>query len=235
MGQSGIIGTWMDIDWKLRSSKKQWPPCWKSIDVYPDELIIYHSEADECFEETSKFFDEILGDSWDCGRKIINLQITQKQLAVTFEKSYEESDARPLPLFKNALFQESNVSELKQDSLQTPIVAFYSYKGGVGRTLSLISLMRELSKNKEFKTLIIDADIEAPGLTLMTKAQGFPSEKRISYSDILSIIHDSETGLLFYDIASSIAKSMTASTISIPANGMKNPAASSGVWTPAFQ
>jgi MinD-like ATPase involved in chromosome partitioning or flagellar assembly/GTPase SAR1 family protein len=210
----------MDIDWKLKSSRRQWPPCWKFIDVYPDELIIYHNEISDYFEESSKFLDKIFGNLWDSGKKTINLLITQKRIAVVFEKSGGEPNLRPLPLFKNALLQESNAPELKQDSLKTPIVAFYSYKGGVGRTLSLISLMREISKNKEFKTLIIDADIEAPGLTLMTKAQGFPSEKRISYSDILSIIHDSENDRLFNDIASNIAKSMTASAISIPANGI---------------
>ena len=42
------------------------------------------------------------------------------------------------------------------------IVTFYSYKGGVGRTMAMANIAVLLAKQK--KVLIIDWDLEAPGL-----------------------------------------------------------------------
>jgi MinD-like ATPase involved in chromosome partitioning or flagellar assembly/Fe-S cluster biosynthesis and repair protein YggX len=133
---------------------------------------------------------------------------------------YDENNfiptSEPLPLFKSSLFHTSGALNIPIPPLPVPVIAFHSYKGGVGRTLSLFSLARELTLNTiKHKTLIIDADIEAPGLTLM--AEGFPAERRISYLDILAIIHDSEKNMLFNEIMSNIVKYMVTSTIKIPA------------------
>lgn len=43
------------------------------------------------------------------------------------------------------------------------IITFYSYKGGVGRSMALANIAYELSK-REFKVLVVDWDLEAPGI-----------------------------------------------------------------------
>ncbi|PJF38834.1 MAG: hypothetical protein CUN54_10000, partial [Phototrophicales bacterium] len=43
------------------------------------------------------------------------------------------------------------------------IITFYSYKGGVGRTMTLANVAVLLAQ-WGYKTLIIDWDLEAPGL-----------------------------------------------------------------------
>lgn len=43
------------------------------------------------------------------------------------------------------------------------IITFYSYKGGVGRSMALANIAYELSK-RNFKILIVDWDLEAPGI-----------------------------------------------------------------------
>ncbi len=43
------------------------------------------------------------------------------------------------------------------------VVTFYSFKGGVGRTMSLVNVACLLAKNRK-KVLLIDWDLEAPGL-----------------------------------------------------------------------
>ena len=43
------------------------------------------------------------------------------------------------------------------------IVTFYSYKGGVGRSMSLANIAFELAKRNK-KILMVDWDLEAPGL-----------------------------------------------------------------------
>jgi len=44
------------------------------------------------------------------------------------------------------------------------IVTFYSYKGGVGRTMTLVNVAAELAKRGR-KVLIVDFDLEAPGIS----------------------------------------------------------------------
>lgn len=44
-----------------------------------------------------------------------------------------------------------------------PVVTFYSYKGGMGRTTALVSYAMDLAINKGKRVVIIDCDLEAPG------------------------------------------------------------------------
>lgn len=44
-----------------------------------------------------------------------------------------------------------------------PIVTFYSYKGGMGRTTTMISYAIDLAINNNKRVVVIDCDLEAPG------------------------------------------------------------------------
>jgi cellulose biosynthesis protein BcsQ len=44
------------------------------------------------------------------------------------------------------------------------ITTFYSFKGGVGRTMALVNVSAELAR-KGRRVLIVDFDLEAPGIT----------------------------------------------------------------------
>lgn len=64
------------------------------------------------------------------------------------------------------------------------VTTFYSFKGGVGRTMALMNVACELAKKK--KVLVVDFDLEAPGIStfaLCKSAQGKPGlvEYIISY------------------------------------------------------
>lgn len=48
---------------------------------------------------------------------------------------------------------------------ELPIITFYSYKGGVGRTTSLITFANYYAYHYNKKVVILDFDFEAPGLT----------------------------------------------------------------------
>ena len=50
----------------------------------------------------------------------------------------------------------------KVDS-DVPVVTFYSYKGGMGRTTALVSYAMDLAINKNKRVVIVDCDLEAPG------------------------------------------------------------------------
>lgn len=51
-----------------------------------------------------------------------------------------------------------------KDATLPPIVSFYSYKGGVGRTTALAALASYHARRVGAKILILDCDFEAPGL-----------------------------------------------------------------------
>jgi tetratricopeptide (TPR) repeat protein len=53
--------------------------------------------------------------------------------------------------------------EDKTVDLQGKVITFYSYKGGVGRSMSLVNIACLMAKQKK-KVLLIDWDLEAPGL-----------------------------------------------------------------------
>ena len=80
-----------------------------------------------------------------------------------------------------------------------PVIAFHSYKGGVGRTLSLTALAKGIAKRygDQKKVLIIDSDLEAPGLTWMIN--GSQENAAVSYLDVLSLMH-------FHDINAELAE-----------------------------
>lgn len=64
----------------------------------------------------------------------------------------------------NSLLSKNPSSLFKlQKKHTTPIVTFYSYKGGMGRTTTLTSYALDLAINHNKKVCIIDCDFEAPG------------------------------------------------------------------------
>ena len=82
------------------------------------------------------------------------------------------------------------------------IVTFYSYKGGVGRSMALANVAYELAK-KSMKVLIVDWDLEAPGLEkyfsnfkissspdgLLQLLLEFQKDHQPNYRDFLSSIY----------------------------------------------
>ncbi len=72
------------------------------------------------------------------------------------------------------------------------IFAFYSFKGGVGRTLHLAAhlfalLERSRELNQSIKVLVIDADLEAPGLTYWERLE--KQTPSVSFIDFLEAYH----------------------------------------------
>ena len=92
------------------------------------------------------------------------------------------------------LDRRRDYSELIEKELPgVPVIAFHSYKGGVGRTLSLLAFVKAWSALKDLKStkklLIVDADIEAPGITWLTSGE---EEPVFSFLDLLEITQKQE-------------------------------------------
>ena len=84
-----------------------------------------------------------------------------------FSNIEEVIDWGPRYRFDSFLKKRKENNSLRKDKKQAPIVTFYSYKGGMGRTTTMvayaISLAAKENALKNKQVVIIDCDLEAPG------------------------------------------------------------------------
>ncbi len=81
-----------------------------------------------------------------------------------FKELFESNESIFLDSRKNL----SNLLELNNNErikINSKVVTFYSYKGGVGRSTTLASCAAFLSNHYNKRILILDCDLEAPGFT----------------------------------------------------------------------
>jgi len=60
---------------------------------------------------------------------------------------------------------DSDQSNVIKSNTCCPIITFYSYKGGMGRSTTLAAFAMHLSMHEKYNVIIIDCDLEAPGFT----------------------------------------------------------------------
>lgn len=75
--------------------------------------------------------------------------------------------------------------------LKTPVTSFYSFKGGVGRTTATILTAMLLARQGK-KVLIIDFDLEAPGLASVFANQSENAEKLLGVKGFVDFLVDFE-------------------------------------------
>lgn len=178
--------TWHDVEMEFFKSREKWADSWNRVDVYNDEIVINVNPHTNDSLQNENALKKIFSGHY-VGESLL-LDFDREKMAIIFEAGTEDDrETFPeSPLFKDPF---SEISEPELKDLPVPVIAFHSYKGGTGRTLSLISLAQEITELYEDtkKILIIDADLEAPGLTWMLKdSNGYPA---ISYLDVLSLMH----------------------------------------------
>ena len=199
--------TWKDIEIELRKNRTEWPKEWADIHVYSDCVEIYSNGENR----DGRIFAELFGRLYDLEKNQIVFPLTGQKMDIIYEEDPQlfPGKKKVKPLFKSIYTTLNVQEELPVGELPVPVLAFHSYKGGVGRTLSLISFAREITEQfaGSKRILIVDADIEAPGLTWMAEEQKNRSE--ISYLDILSLLHSGRmTDELIQGVSQIVEKSM---------------------------
>ena len=99
---------------------------------------------------------------------------TVVERAPVFEHSWPASEVDFLKIAHSAIDEDYVMDSLGQ------ILTFYSYKGGVGRSMALVNVATLLAKWRQ-KVLVIDWDLEAPGIESYFK----------KYLDLSKIAEDS--------------------------------------------
>lgn len=201
--------TWYDIETEFEDRRLSWPESWRDVRVYSDCVVIDCRQSAQEKEKNCQYLKEIFTKNYNIQQNKILIDFNQTYLDVFFEEAEEETQRKKeyAPLFKDVRF---SIEKIKAETKKFPgarILAFHSYKGGVGRTLSLISLLRECTaKYPEKKILVMDGDLEAPGLTWMLEGRG---QSSISYIDILSVMNfDNDTEDMVKGLAEQIRTSI---------------------------
>jgi cellulose biosynthesis protein BcsQ len=195
--------TWLDVQsqFQLARASQQWPKWLFSISAYPDGISVA-AEKGISEDDVSDLLASWFGPRYqkDSGVILESLPDQFRSLKVEIdhvEGSFSASDYDIEPTFKRVSLIPAQSGQILLPApfpLGTPpIVVFYSYKGGVGRTTHLLALLNFLS-GQGLKTLVVDADIEAPGITSLVNSDRTALSSPFSLVDLLALAHsDSST------------------------------------------
>lgn len=83
-------------------------------------------------------------------------------------------------------------NEIIDRSKFPPVITFYSYKGGMGRTTTMISYAMHLASEKGKKVAVIDCDLEAPGYLNFFNLSEHPELKNGKKNGLVEFLCDSQ-------------------------------------------
>lgn len=202
-GLSNNLYTWIDVQERIRAFQQSDDGLpWfigKSIRAYWDGIYISYIESNE--NEIDSKLETIFLARYVKDKKIIVLGESPNtiEFPVIFQKEDEAEDIIEEPFLATfspprfiANVRQSDDPRLIND-IDPTVLAFHSFKGGVGRTLHAMALAVELKK-KGKKVLLIDADFEAPGISWY-----FPNLS-ISFTDFIGMIHGDRSDGFSYSL-----------------------------------
>lgn len=185
--------TWYDVEITLRERSDVWATRWVGIEVTTDELTVLMAgkPSTEAEEDAWAKLQQVFGPRVDRSRGVLLLDGIPEQdrmmfISIRFAEGLQPRKRYGAPLFAAAGLEPAPPPVPPAGA--PPILAFYSFKGGVGRTLTLLGVARALSMEPPAgRLLLVDADWEAPGLTWLARLQG--AFRDFSYLDALALIH----------------------------------------------
>jgi MinD-like ATPase involved in chromosome partitioning or flagellar assembly len=200
----GRLYTWVDVDERLSefALADRWPTWLLEADSWWDNVKLTVSEAATTDEIHAQLED------WFGPGSVLTVGETQSlvldgprgssasSLPIEIVRSAELTDIQRLPRLR-----ERRITRALSDPLPRPdreqflsgvqVLAFHSFKGGVGRTVHAVAIADHLARQGS-RVLLVDADLEAPGITWMHKTQG--GQMDFSYEDFLAALHGSPDG-----------------------------------------
>ena len=195
--------TWLDIRRTIRTKTNygtNLPDGIVKIYCYSDALEIYFRNRENAVIALKEWFK----DWYQEEESVIQFDLGNATFSVEFiseEETYiTDIDVRPFWEEIAYLESESETETAIKKIVKLPkpypekpnLIAFYSFKGGVGRTLNLAAhlfalLDRAKELNESINVLVIDADLEAPGLTYWNASE--KQQPSVSFIDFLEVYH----------------------------------------------
>ncbi|NEP10039.1 MAG: AAA family ATPase [Symploca sp. SIO2C1] len=192
--------TWVDVEDILlrRQEQDNWPEWLVWARCYWDELRmgIRPGTQEEAKNWLSEVYDprfRIDADQEIASSSIILESLSQSEriLPVLFEETREKPPILKLipSLSKPGVIWQPTQNIEPPESFTSdfpPVIAFHSFKGGVGRTTHALGFAKALT-NEKYQVLLIDGDIEAPGISWVFE-QRLPNPD-ICFADVLALAH----------------------------------------------
>lgn len=199
--------TWLDVERIFKEKSAYWtrlPSEIVSVQCFPDGADIEYVGA---LEAVHKWLAAVFARAFDLKTNTIRLRIGDSTYPLTLQVQASgvnktRSESPTYPLWREvAYLQESPAIEAQDkkspNSIVLPeswettpqVVSFHSFKGGVGRTTSLMTYVAaklESAKEKSVKVLVIDADLEAPGVSFWLDPENQP---QVSFIQFLEAVH----------------------------------------------
>ncbi|MEU3599982.1 AAA family ATPase [Streptomyces sp. NPDC006798] len=197
--------TWVDVEEHLAllAAAGRWPRWLRAADGWWDGLELVVSPGTGT-DEVKRWLDVAFGagsTERHNGTLVLGLDDPRVSefvgLPVMLSPEPENaSQPRRIPLLR-----EKHITPQLAHSLDRPLdesfaddvqlVAFHSFKGGVGRTLHAVAMANAVAQ-RGGSVLLVDADLEAPGITWMHRAQG--GQLDFCYEDLLALLQGAEDG-----------------------------------------
>jgi len=205
--------TWLDVRRTVREKTNygtHLPDGVARIGCFSDALEIGIID-DRSMESAKGTLRKWFGDWYQEDQSVIQLDIGDTVLPVEFFPGEErtEGDILIRPFWEEIVYavrgHDGEASGPENIRLPEPfpsdaphLIAFYSFKGGVGRTLHLsaylFALLERAGELGLAKTiLVIDADLEAPGLTYWDRLE--KQQSPVSFIDFLEVCHYSSSDM----------------------------------------
>ena len=151
---------WENIEQIIQSKYQLKGDEWVQVSVSKRGKIHVTVVSDSNIKRTDikKLLEEKLdkrSDSYQIG--FINIYSTEQAEELHIEKIRKNDDYLS---WSDALYAD-NIA--KENKTETQVISFYSYKGGVGRTIALIETAYNLADAGK-RVLLLDLDVEAPSL-----------------------------------------------------------------------
>jgi cellulose biosynthesis protein BcsQ len=190
--------TWIDVEDVLLKLKQEndWPAWLRTVSAYWDGLTFEIDTAIEMarvYEQMELWFEPRFLKSESLpkiGNIVLEWVSSERHLPVFIERTEVDQLARPFIPSWGRPTVLSSIDNFKAppslDDSSIPVVGFHSFKGGVGRTLTSISLAKQIAELGN-KVLLVDADFEAPGISWLIQKR-IPNPP-FALSDFLSLLH----------------------------------------------
>jgi MinD-like ATPase involved in chromosome partitioning or flagellar assembly len=209
------LRTWLDIDRIIRNKTNgltKMPHGVLDINCFYDAIEIEYASEKIKEEEAKNILKKWFLDWFDKTESVIRLDIDDSTIPVEFLAGETTHDIKHAfhPFWKEVEYLESaknshiiKFPEPFPDDIL--MIAFHSFKGGVGRTSHLVAYLFALldqAKAIHYDTniLVIDADLEAPGLTYWHRKEKL--QPTVSIIDFLEAYHypptDQKSTIAFY-------------------------------------
>lgn len=138
-----LFYTWKDVERHLFLNRDRWDKDILDAEIYSSDIYIYVKSLDN-INRVGENLADIFEYKYIHKDQKLYLELGKEAyLTVTYEIGEEtEHDKQIVPLFRNVLYKKSAYYEdMIQESLPgCPVIAFHSYKGGVGRTYHFLLL-----------------------------------------------------------------------------------------------